>query len=149
MTRNDVLRTNKDDALQGYAGQRVLSLAEPDRFQREEPAPDGACAAFEGLGAAQQAFLSAGGPLKDRNGLDPDGDGFACGWKACLTCARDEAQRYQAAYRRWEGGPRYRSLSRLERALYSTITTTFHQEAPDKVPIHFPKPERHPKPERC
>ncbi|CAN0586593.1 unnamed protein product, partial [Ectocarpus sp. 12 AP-2014] len=29
---------------------------------------------------AQIAFLEAGGPEKDRNGMDPDGDGFACNW---------------------------------------------------------------------
>ena len=29
---------------------------------------------------AQSAFLDSGGPEKDRKGLDPDGDGFACGW---------------------------------------------------------------------
>lgn len=29
---------------------------------------------------AQIAFLEKGGPQKDRLGLDPDGDGFACGW---------------------------------------------------------------------
>jgi hypothetical protein len=30
--------------------------------------------------AAQEAFLAAGGPERDRNNLDPDGDGFACWW---------------------------------------------------------------------
>jgi len=29
---------------------------------------------------AQLAFLEAGGPERDRLGLDPDGDGYACGW---------------------------------------------------------------------
>lgn len=29
---------------------------------------------------AQRAFLEAGGPERDRKRLDPDGDGFACGW---------------------------------------------------------------------
>ena len=29
---------------------------------------------------AQRAFLAAGGPDQDRLGLDPDGDGFVCGW---------------------------------------------------------------------
>ena len=27
-----------------------------------------------------KAFLEAGGPKRDRKGLDPDGDGFACAW---------------------------------------------------------------------
>jgi len=149
MARNDIFKIDKDDALQGYAGQRVLSLVEPDRFPREDPVPDGTCATFESRGAAQQAFLSAGAPLEDRKGLDPDGDGLACGWKACLTYARDEGQRYQAAYRRWERGPRYRKLSSLEKALYYGGTAIIYRKPPDKVPIHFSSPERRPKPEGC
>ena len=39
-----------------------------------------ACARFPSLDQAQIAFLSRGGPERDRNGLDPDGDGFACSW---------------------------------------------------------------------
>jgi hypothetical protein len=39
-----------------------------------------ACAAFSGPDMAQIAFLEKGGPERDRLGLDPDGDGFACGW---------------------------------------------------------------------
>lgn len=39
-----------------------------------------ACARFASPDLAQQAFLDAGGPAKDRKGLDPDGDGFACAW---------------------------------------------------------------------
>lgn len=34
--------------------------------------------------AAQRRFLEAGGPERDRNNLDPDGDGFACGWNPDL-----------------------------------------------------------------
>jgi len=39
-----------------------------------------ACAKFPSPDLAQEAFLAAGGPERDRQGLDPDGDGFACGW---------------------------------------------------------------------
>ncbi|MGP3695834.1 hypothetical protein [Rhodobacter sp. NSM] len=42
--------------------------------------PGAACAKFASPDLAQQAFLAAGGPDRDRKGLDPDGDGFACGW---------------------------------------------------------------------
>lgn len=42
--------------------------------------PASACAKFPSPDLAQEAFLSAGGPNKDRKGLDPDGDGFACAW---------------------------------------------------------------------
>jgi hypothetical protein len=39
-----------------------------------------ACADFTSPDQAQIAFLNRGGPERDRRGLDPDGDGFACGW---------------------------------------------------------------------
>lgn len=38
------------------------------------------CAGYSGPDLAQIAFLEKGGPERDRLGLDPDGDGFACGW---------------------------------------------------------------------
>ena len=41
---------------------------------------DERCAGFSDDYAAQQAFLDAGGPLVDKLRIDPDGDGFACGW---------------------------------------------------------------------
>lgn len=43
------------------------------RFERN-------CAQYASPDQAQRAFLSNGGPDRDRLGLDPDGDGFACGW---------------------------------------------------------------------
>ncbi|MEL6958649.1 MAG: hypothetical protein AAGL89_06810 [Pseudomonadota bacterium] len=43
------------------------------RFQRN-------CAKYRTPDEAQRDFLSRGGPQSDRLGLDPDGDGFACGW---------------------------------------------------------------------
>lgn len=39
-----------------------------------------ACAKFPSPDLAQKAFLEDGGPADDRLGVDPDGDGFACGW---------------------------------------------------------------------
>ncbi|WP_141134811.1 hypothetical protein [Tropicimonas sediminicola] len=38
------------------------------------------CAKYPSPDVAQRAFLAAGGPERDRYGIDPDGDGFACGW---------------------------------------------------------------------
>lgn len=38
------------------------------------------CAGYRTDDVAQEEFLSAGGPDRDRLGLDPDGDGYACGW---------------------------------------------------------------------
>ncbi|MFV0492441.1 MAG: hypothetical protein ACK5M4_11535 [Pseudorhodobacter sp.] len=39
-----------------------------------------ACAKFASPDLAQEEFLVRGGPERDRLGVDPDGDGFACGW---------------------------------------------------------------------
>ncbi len=41
---------------------------------------DTACAKFASPDKAQQDFLAKGGPERDRMGVDPDGDGFACSW---------------------------------------------------------------------
>lgn len=38
------------------------------------------CAKYGSADLAQMAFLERGGPTRDRLGLDPDGDGFACNW---------------------------------------------------------------------
>ena len=38
------------------------------------------CGQFRHQDQAQIAFLAAGGPERDRNGMDPDGDGYACRW---------------------------------------------------------------------
>jgi len=43
------------------------------RFQRN-------CSGYRTPDDAQRDFISRGGPQRDRFGLDPDGDGFACGW---------------------------------------------------------------------
>lgn len=38
------------------------------------------CAKYPSPDLAQAEFLQKGGPQRDRLGLDPDGDGFACSW---------------------------------------------------------------------
>lgn len=38
------------------------------------------CAAYPSADRAQLAFLAEGGPARDPRGMDPDGDGFVCGW---------------------------------------------------------------------
>ena len=40
----------------------------------------GKCAGYTSPDLAQEAFLAKGGPEKDRLGIDPDGDGYACSW---------------------------------------------------------------------
>lgn len=39
-----------------------------------------ACASYASAELAQESFLESGGPERDRKGLDPDGDGYACTW---------------------------------------------------------------------
>ena len=39
-----------------------------------------ACAGYPSPDQAQIDFLASGGPTRDRKGLDPDGDGYACAW---------------------------------------------------------------------
>ncbi len=50
-----------------------LTILSESRFNKN-------CAKYTSSDQAQQAFLKAGGPSRDRMGLDPDGDGFACYW---------------------------------------------------------------------
>lgn len=53
---------------------RSLLVIDPQaKFQRN-------CASYRSPDEAQRDFLSRGGPERDPRGLDPDGDGFACGW---------------------------------------------------------------------
>jgi hypothetical protein len=55
-------------------------LGEPiyERRAYRAGAHEAACQRFATGEAAQQAFLAAGGPSRDRKKLDPDGDGYAC-----------------------------------------------------------------------
>jgi len=48
-------------------------LAGSARFQRN-------CGKYASPDLAQEAFLRSGGPERDKMGIDPDGDGFACSW---------------------------------------------------------------------
>ena len=57
----------------GEAIYRRSGLSSQNRFLRN-------CADYASADLAQQAFLANGGPERDRRGLDPDGDGFACAW---------------------------------------------------------------------
>lgn len=45
-----------------------------------EPSVLRRCREFPDAEAAQQAFLDAGGPQEDDLLIDPDGDGYVCGW---------------------------------------------------------------------
>lgn len=62
-------------ATQHPVGVKLFSRS-PFRFKNAQKA----CAPYDTEDSAQEAFLAAGGPNRDRLGLDPDGDGYACGW---------------------------------------------------------------------
>lgn len=64
------LQTNNPVGAQLY---RRAGIRTEARFQRS-------CAQYASADLAQQAFLASGGPERDRQNLDPDGDGFACAW---------------------------------------------------------------------
>lgn len=57
-------------------GTRMYTRNHPMRWQRWEQA----CLQYRTQDLAQEAFLAAGGPQRDPNHLDPDGDGYACWW---------------------------------------------------------------------
>lgn len=38
------------------------------------------CSGYASSEIAQRAFIAGGGPILDPKGMDPDGDGFVCGW---------------------------------------------------------------------
>jgi len=55
-----------------------------ERYPRRHPLRwrrwEAACAQYPHQDLAQEAFLAAGGPEKDPEHMDPDGDGYACWW---------------------------------------------------------------------
>ena len=57
----------------GVAVYQRFGLSGQARFDRN-------CARYPSQDLAQAAFLAAGGPERDRYGIDPDGDGYACYW---------------------------------------------------------------------
>lgn len=64
------LNTTNSVGQQLYERPRNPSMS---KFQR-------ACGKYTSSDQAQIEFLNNGGPEKDRRGVDPDGDGFACYW---------------------------------------------------------------------
>lgn len=57
----------------GQAWYSRIQLFSQTRFETN-------CAKYNTPDDAQRDFLLSGGPERDPMGLDPDGDGFACGW---------------------------------------------------------------------
>lgn len=52
---------------------RRIGINKENRYRRN-------CAGYASPDLAQIEFLEKGGPKRDRMGLDPDGDGYACAW---------------------------------------------------------------------
>ena len=63
------LQTNHPKGTQVYR----RGFTRQSKFERS-------CAAFASPDQAQIDFLARGGPERDRKGMDPDGDGYACAW---------------------------------------------------------------------
>ncbi|MEX5727310.1 hypothetical protein Ga0609869_000663 [Rhodovulum iodosum] len=66
-----------------YAINTTNRVGQP-RYRRSNPLRFSSfernCGRYPSDDLAQEAFLGAGGPERDRLNLDPDGDGFACRW---------------------------------------------------------------------
>ncbi|TKW68240.1 MAG: hypothetical protein DI616_03835 [Paracoccus denitrificans] len=70
------------DALSRYAGtqRHAPGTAAYNRSGGSDAVAARACARHPNADAAQLMFLSSGGPQQDPMGMDPDGDGYVCGW---------------------------------------------------------------------
>lgn len=64
------LRSKHSRGTQVY---RRVGINKDAKFQRN-------CANYPSADRAQTDFLAKGGPQRDKLGLDPDGDGYACAW---------------------------------------------------------------------
>ena len=72
--------------LVGYANQERQDPG-VKTYQRQKARTGGSaldagrsCSGYASADVAARAFIAAGGPILDPKGLDPDGDGFVCGW---------------------------------------------------------------------
>ncbi|MHC0053836.1 hypothetical protein [Actibacterium sp. D379-3] len=76
-------RTGTGPNIVEYALSTTNRVGEP-LYRRTNPlrhsAAERNCAKYTSGDLAQEAFLKAGGPHRDKLSLDPDGDGFACYW---------------------------------------------------------------------
>lgn len=65
------LQTTHNPGVQQFRRSNLLNT--DARYQRS-------CGSYASPDLAQTDFLKNGGPERDRKGVDPDGDGFACTW---------------------------------------------------------------------
>ncbi|MFV0409276.1 MAG: hypothetical protein ACK5LJ_06150 [Paracoccus sp. (in: a-proteobacteria)] len=77
-----VAQSVETDALARYASAQnhAVGSAVYKRIGASANAAAQGCARYPNPNAAQLMFLSSGGPQQDPMGIDPDGDGFVCGW---------------------------------------------------------------------
>lgn len=93
-----------------YLGEKTSSALGRKLYSREKAtSTDLDCSSFSSSAAAQKAFLASGGPTRDPNGLDRDGDGLACEWGTYL---KRSLASYQASLRPSQTYSRPRSTSR-------------------------------------
>lgn len=63
-----------------YALSTTHSVGEQQHKRFNPIGSRNACSRYTSDDEAQETFLKSGGPRRDPKNLDPDGDGFACGW---------------------------------------------------------------------
>ncbi|TPE51385.1 hypothetical protein [Amaricoccus solimangrovi] len=81
-----------------YLGSRTAAGVGLVTYSRTAPVTGRrGCADFPSAAAAQKAFLAAGGPAADPDGLDGDGDGSACGWGAQILAVSNRFQNRRGA----------------------------------------------------
>eukprot|EP00903_Cladosiphon_okamuranus_P019089 g17566.t1 len=77
-------RTDTGPNIVAYALQTRHPVGQQIHRRTNLPGAEGryqrVCASFPSPDLAQTEFLKAGGPDRDRRGMDPDGDGYACSW---------------------------------------------------------------------
>ncbi len=87
--------SNAGPNIVAYALSTTNSVGQPiyNRAGASQSRAERNCARYASPDRAQEAFLAGGGPARDREGLDPDGDGFACSWNpAPFRAARGAGQ---------------------------------------------------------
>ena len=90
-----------------FLGENTAAAYGKKIYSRKETSnSDVNCDDFPSSGSAQKYFLRHGGPQRDPNGLDRDGDGLACEWGTYLREAVRKAKSLQAS----------RSISRRARS---------------------------------
>lgn len=87
----DSLQCETSYGSMSYVGSRTVASVGRPSYTREATTQSSAneknCSDFATSGAAQRFFLLSGGPHRDPNGLDRDGDGNACEWGETLRAS--------------------------------------------------------------